>query len=124
MQAIDPARRRVPFLLWGWAMLVVVLLSASPTGAAPRSRLVGSAFDPATVSVALNPKQPKAVDKLTAGERPDPDSGAPPVLAASVVHVPAAAAIAVRSAHAAGLASLADPRALVRAHGPRAPPAG
>lgn len=43
----------------GWTMLFVVLLSAAPTGAAPRTLLVGSAFDPATTSVAMGAKRLK-----------------------------------------------------------------
>ena len=40
-------------------MLLVVLLSAAPTGGQPRTQIVGSAFDPATTSVAVSPKRPK-----------------------------------------------------------------
>lgn len=63
---------RSPFLIWGWVMLLVVLLSAAPTGGQVRSRLVGSAFDPATFSVALNPKQSKskALAKAAVGRLP------------------------------------------------------
>ena len=49
-RGIEPRRA---FALWAWAMLFVVLLSAVPTGGQARTRLVGSAFDPTTVSVAL-----------------------------------------------------------------------
>jgi hypothetical protein len=50
-------RSPAAFMLWGWTMLLVVLLSAAPTGAQPRSSFLGSAFDPSTVSVVLSPKQ-------------------------------------------------------------------
>jgi hypothetical protein len=40
-------------------MLVVVLLSAAPTGSQVQVRSIGSAFDPATVSVAVSPKKLK-----------------------------------------------------------------
>jgi hypothetical protein len=40
-------------------MLVVVLLSAAPTGGQVQVRAIGSAFDPATVSVAVSPKKLK-----------------------------------------------------------------
>ena len=51
--------RSAGFWLWGWAMLLVVLLSAAPTGGAPRTQWLGSAFDPATTSVTTGPKRPK-----------------------------------------------------------------
>jgi hypothetical protein len=38
-------------------MLLVVLLSAMPTGGAPRTLVVGSAFDPASMAVSLGPKR-------------------------------------------------------------------
>jgi hypothetical protein len=47
------------FLLWSWAMLLVILLSAAPTTAQPRSRIVGSAFDPSTTCVAISPNKLK-----------------------------------------------------------------
>ncbi|KHL26157.1 hypothetical protein PK98_06525 [Croceibacterium mercuriale] len=53
-----PASNRIrptAFLLWGWALLLLVLLSAAPTGAQPCARLIGSAFDPSTVSVTVRP---------------------------------------------------------------------
>lgn len=46
---------RPAFAPWAWLMLVVVLLSAAPLNGQPRTRLVGSAFDPASVSVVVRP---------------------------------------------------------------------
>ena len=45
---------RPVFAPWAWLMLVVVLLSAAPINGQPRTRLVGSAFDPASVAAALS----------------------------------------------------------------------
>lgn len=115
------------FALCAVAMLLVVLLSALPSGAQARSRLVGSAFDPTTVSVALSPKQPKSKASLETADRqriPDlaPGGAARAVPAAAVTN-------AVSDRGAAGpapygrLALPALARALTRAHGPRAPPA-
>jgi hypothetical protein len=108
-------------------MLLVVLLSAVPTGGQARSRLVGSAFDPTTVSVALSPKQPKAKASAQAPDRrrlPDSASGNAPV---QLALAPVAALVIARSAEAgaspfAQPATVTGPRALTRAHGPRAPP--
>ena len=63
------ARRGASFLVWGWAMLLVVALSAAPTGGQMRSRAIGSAFDPATLSVALSPRPAKARVAKAAGNR-------------------------------------------------------
>lgn len=109
------------------ATLLVVLLSAVPGGGEALTRLVGSAFDPTTVSVALSPKQPKAKVSAQSPDRrrlPDSASGEPsPTLALA----PAAALVLARSAETgarpfARPAAVAAPRALTRAHGPRAPP--
>lgn len=59
--------RPAAFLLWGWALLLLVLLSAAPTSAQPCTRLVGSAFDPSTVSVTVGPNarnESTAIKKL------------------------------------------------------------
>jgi hypothetical protein len=125
MPTNDPFRRRTPFLLWSWAMLLVVLLSAAPTGGAPRTQVVGSAFDPATVSVALNPKSPKAKAAIVVagGGLPDVGLDSPPALAAA-----AAAYGRDEFANAGGavvavpVARPVGPHAFVRAHGARAPP--
>jgi len=49
--------RRWPLLAWGWGILLVVLLSATPTGGAPRTMPIGSAFDPASMAVTLGPSR-------------------------------------------------------------------
>ncbi|MFM2302438.1 MAG: hypothetical protein RLZZ84_2174 [Pseudomonadota bacterium] len=61
-----PAR----FLAWGWAMLVVILLSAAPTRAQPGTALIGSAFDPATQAVALRPAHKPARVATVSTPRP------------------------------------------------------
>lgn len=43
----------------GWLMLLVVLISAVPTTGHARTRIIGSAFDPATYSVVVSPKKPR-----------------------------------------------------------------
>jgi hypothetical protein len=115
------------FALCVVAMLLVVLLSALPGGGQARSRLVGSAFDPTTVSVALSPKQPKSKASLESADRqriPDFAPGGPARPSPAAV-----AADAVGGGAAAGpgpyghLSPPALPRVLTRAHGPRAPPA-
>ncbi|OYW45135.1 MAG: hypothetical protein B7Z08_06110 [Sphingomonadales bacterium 32-68-7] len=60
-------------LLWGWGLVLLVLFSAAPTGGPPRTRLVGSAFDPATVSVALSPRETKLKDLLKSAPSDEPD---------------------------------------------------
>ena len=119
-------RQGLAFWLSGWAILLVVLLSAAPTGSQLRTRLVGSAFDPATVSVVVNPKQPRL--RTTAAK---PNKANPP----DVVHdslapvgIIQAGSESERWLSAAPrftvqLASISDPRSLTRAHGARAPPA-
>lgn len=115
------------FALWAWTMLLVVLLSAVPTEGQARTRLIGSAFDPTTVSVALSPKQPKAKASAQSPERrrlPVSASGQPSPL---IAIAPAAAVVFVPPADAGPspfVRSAPDParRSLTKAHGPRAPP--
>ena len=126
-------RRLTAFAVLGWAMLLVVVLSAAPSGAEPRMRLIGSAFDPSSVSVALNrrPANPvkarliqAAGDKGQAGDAP----GAPPMLAVAHGAAPVRPQIHPRAAAISYPAPvppatlLASPSGLP--HGPRAPPAG
>ena len=120
----DPRKRRFALLLWGWAMLLVVLLSAAPTGGQPRTRTTGSAFDPATFSVVLRPKQPRlAAAAVTTDNKKQADAvvdGASFGLARSLVATPAP------PSHTPALAgrgwSIPDRSPLKRAYGPRAPP--
>lgn len=66
-----------PFSWAGWVLVLVVLLSAIPSAAQPRSRITGSAFDPAAVSVALNVKVREYVKAKGSEEGPaSPDSRA------------------------------------------------
>jgi hypothetical protein len=119
---------RSPFLIWGWAMLLVVLLSAAPTGGPVRSRLVGSAFDPATFSVALGPKQPKskALAKAVVGRLPAGLADGP--LPGAVAAVVPGAPLLARTEHAPAPEPLAADRVRTglspKAHGARAPPLG
>lgn len=80
-------RWRVPtFWLSGWAILLVVLLSATPSGEQIRLRTVGSAFDPATAAVTVGPKKPKIEARQLISGRTDQDTGGPdfaPLLATS-----------------------------------------
>jgi hypothetical protein len=120
--------RRGPaaFLLWGWAMLLVVLLSAAPTGGPPRTRLLGSAFDPATITVVLSPKQPRYdASTSSAHRRKLPEKiggGSAHIVRVAGWHAPAPLAQArpfrldMRSQPRAGQ------RGFTRAHAPRAPP--
>jgi hypothetical protein len=113
---------RFGFLLWGWAMLLVVLVSAAPDGAAPGSREIGSAFDPATPSVAIGPQQPREVVAIQIEQPPVPAMSAGgagmflPIQIVSSGDEASGSFIAHRSP-AAG-----DPRSANRAHGARAPP--
>jgi len=123
----NPQRaRRHPaaFLLWGWAMLLVVLLSAAPTGGPPRTRLLGSAFDPATVSVVVSPKKPR-LDSSTssASKRKLPETASAALLASAVIPSPAHEPLP-RSQRPwrSGEGPVAVQRPLARAHGARAPP--
>lgn len=125
----DAFARRSPFPLWGWAMLLVVLFCAAPTGGQPGTRVVGSAFDPATNAVALNVKQPKIGGVATARKSPrwNPPAKLPvgADAAAPVAPAPPAAAFAetVRPAPVrAPVRTAALERRLTRPLGTRAPP--
>lgn len=66
-----------PFSWAGWLLVLLVLLSAIPSAAQPRSRITGSAFDPAAVSVALTVKVRENVTAKGSEEGPvSPDSRA------------------------------------------------
>lgn len=123
----NPRRaRRHPaaFLLWGWAMLLVVLLSAAPTEGPPRSRLLGSAFDPASVSVVLSPKQLRlnASSSSLNKRKPDETMGGQPLIADAARWqapelLPAAGSPAID-----GTGPATSALSFTRANGPRAPP--
>jgi hypothetical protein len=59
-----PMGHRPAFRFWGWTMLIVVLLCSAAASGQPRTRLIGSAFDPTTTSVALHPKRPRVAAKI------------------------------------------------------------
>ena len=127
---LPPISRRSPhsaFALSAWAMLLVVLLSAVPAGAQTGIRLVGSAFDPTTLSVALSPKQPKAKATARSAERRGlPDRGSGDHSAHLARAAPIVWDVAPQPAEArpsVAPSPPATPRALARAHRPRAPPA-
>lgn len=115
------------FLLWGWALLLLVLLSAAPTAAQPAPRLVGSAFDPTTASVTIAPSKRDssvAVRKLRWNDPDDDATGSPPALVQRV-NLRAAGrrnpSVPVPAGHAARSPDIALD-ALVRSHPARAPP--
>jgi len=122
--------RRSPaaFMLWGWAMLLVVLLSAAPGGGQPRTLLLGSAFDPATVSVVLNPKKPRFSSSASAVHKkrlPQTVGGGAShgAVDANLAFVPAAAPLPEVEPPRSDVADLPSrKRVLARAHAPRAPP--
>jgi hypothetical protein len=59
-----------------WATLLVVLLSAAPTGPQVQLRLIGSAFDPASSTVVVSPKrQQHNIGSLSQGARDRRDDG-------------------------------------------------
>lgn len=104
-------------------MLVVILISAAPDGAAPGTRSIGSAFDPATSAVVIGRKHVRIAPTTQAEAARPPAPHADSGLGAEFLPTFASSDFAVspplRVAHsrAAG-----DPRTLTRAHGARAPP--
>lgn len=113
-------------LAWGWAMVFVVLLSAAPTGGAPRTALIGSAFDPATVHEVLDPKRSR-LSSAAETARKKRDAGLPlgASLPAAAARSPSAAVAYAAPApawlHRTGSAAPLQ-RTHYRAHAPRAPP--
>lgn len=111
------------FLFWAWAMLVVVLLSATPTSAQPRTRLVGSAFDPASVSVLVSPRKPKPDQGIRKSAESDPTGVACGDSSEAAVRLPLLMAVAsFKQAVAPPLEEGAPRRWPVRAYAARAPP--
>jgi hypothetical protein len=103
----------------------VIAVSAAPDGAAPGSRPIGSAFDPATPAVAIGRKHARvAVMAQAAAPRPPlPHADAGGFVAAIL---PGFATPGIGASPPLGTADLQvvnDPRSLTRAHGARAPPA-
>jgi hypothetical protein len=123
-----PQRRwQVPrFWLSGWVVLLVVLLSATPTGEQVRLRAVGSAFDPATAAVTVGPKKPKIEARLLVSSRADQDTGGPdlaPLLATSpAVELSRPLDFAGQQTFARVSFVAATAKPLARPHTARAPP--
>lgn len=107
-------------------MLLVVALHAAPTGGQAPTRLVGSAFDPTTTSVALSPKRANTL--VAAKEiRRDPSSrpgmDAPAISRGAAVAHPAFESFPhAAPAQPYAVAALPE-RRLTRPVGTRAPPA-
>jgi hypothetical protein len=123
----NPRRaRRHPaaFLLWGWAMLLVVLLSAAPTGGPPRTRLLGSAFDPASVSVVLSPKQVRVNASTSSPNKRKPGEAMGGL--SRVANSPRLPALQLLAAAPLAITARREPITLplsfTRANAPRAPP--
>jgi hypothetical protein len=119
--------RRAAFLLWGWALLLLVLLSATPTSAQPCTRLVGSAFDPSTVSVTVRPStqdESAAIRKLR-WTRPTDDAPDPLPRLLGIVDDPATRPAFVLARGLPGIEvppSIPTSDTLHRSHPVRAPP--
>ncbi|HEY0622533.1 hypothetical protein [Sphingomonas sp.] len=64
-------RQRLPL----WLALVVALLSALMFGGMPRTTVVGSAFNPATTAVALQPSRARPYERVEAIRRDDEPPG-------------------------------------------------
>jgi hypothetical protein len=115
---------RFRFLAWTWAMLLVIAVSAAPDGAAPGSRPIGSAFDPATSAVAIGRKHARmaVMTQVEAPRPPLPHAAAGGVAAAILPALAFPDMGASPSLRAADLLVVNDPRSRTRAHGARAPP--
>ncbi|WP_235506569.1 hypothetical protein [Altererythrobacter sp. Root672] len=111
----------------GWIMLLVVLISAVPTMGQARTRVIGSAFDPATYSVVVSPKKPRVTGDKTSMDRKTPldhlFDGVPLSSAAEPVLILPAFALATQVRYQPLPSQTVGRPALTRAHGPRAPPA-
>ncbi|WP_230281572.1 hypothetical protein [Croceicoccus sp. Ery15] len=113
-----PAKRGL--LLGLWLMVAVVVLSALPTQAQPRSRIVGSAFDPGSVSVLVKTRDehPAARSEQRRKQDPDTSSGAAVPVSSRSAARPFAAGPVLHEIAAA--APPHTPR--LTANAPRAPP--
>jgi len=123
----EKGSRRHRFGLMAWLTLLVVVLSAAPSHAQPRTRMVGSAFDPAAVSVALSPASRLIASAVAAAKdkkRPDPGVRA---IAAAIDNdrdLPATAASGPLPESERLLADLREARSRLGPSGARAPPLG
>lgn len=121
-----PSARRDPaaFLLWGWTMLLVILLSATPTEGVTGTRAMGSAFDPTTASVVLSPKQLRlGASVAIPGKRKVPDVVGPASLVPMMLALVPSPLLQVEAFQSGLLRADASPLLSSRAHAPRAPPA-
>ncbi|MBT2134414.1 hypothetical protein KK137_08725 [Croceibacterium sp. LX-88] len=110
----------------GWFMLLVVLISAVPTTGQARTRVIGSAFDPATYSVVVSPKKPRVAGaKTTVARKPLLDhlfDGVPVPAIVEPQPLPFTFEWASQLRFEAPPEQPAGRPSIVRAHGPRAPP--
>ena len=106
-------------------MVVVILISAAPSGAAPGSRSIGSAFDPTTSEVAVS-RQNRRVVVATAvpvDARPAlPLAGASGLGVAVSFTLASVDFVVSRPLRVTDWRATGHPRSLTRAHGARAPP--
>lgn len=119
-QPAFPAPRR------GWAALLtllLVLVCAAPAGSVPVNRMLGSAFDPASASVALRPQKPAVPAKVRKAVQRDPVARVEPRQAAALF-VLAEPLPQVSPAPVAALVAIDVPEPGRRVHplGARAPP--
>lgn len=114
-----PAKRGL--LLGLWLMIAVVLLSALPTQAQPRSRIVGSAFDPGSVSVLVKARDEYPDTKSEQRRKQDPDTASGPAVPLSL---PSAVLPFAADEGFHGIAAVTPPPVTPRltANAPRAPP--
>jgi len=107
-------------------MLLVVLLSAAPTGGQLQVRAIGSAFAPATSAVTVSPKRARVDAVTTKTDRKDGDAGNPPLKAATAPAASLAHAgfLAAATAFAPDLPVPPPARLLALQYPARAPPLG
>lgn len=106
-------------------MLLVIVLSAAPTSAHPRTRLIGSAFDPATVSVAIGARKARTDEwarKCTEGDPAKTTVGDQPYDLIFVGLVGFEASAGQRTGAAETPVDVSLRRPLTRAHAPTGPP--
>jgi len=106
-------------------MVLVVLLSAAPTGGQVRIQPVGSAFDPTTAAVAVSPKRHKLHAVIAEADRDDRDAplaGDVPALAATVAGLARADVFSGRAQFAPIRRIVARTNPLASSHPARAPP--
>ncbi|MGX7895622.1 hypothetical protein [Tsuneonella sp. HG222] len=125
-QPLHALKALFAFDVWGWMTLVVVLLSAAPTGGALRTQWIGSAFDPSTYSLTTGAKRFRAPSEQRYQQLEPP---AKPVTSIGDFATQALAAPAL-AARQAGAGPAVVPSELARPHGstvsrnlaPRGPP--